>query len=113
MDPASNPSIEEQAIDRIHRIGQTRKVTVKRFIMENTVEERILAARRQLVQQHTSTGVAATWDDDRPQKRLRLENDEQTLDDRTLQRLKDLEFLMGCSTSDSSPTDEPDTTSSS
>eukprot|EP01130_Rhizamoeba_saxonica_P018421 TRINITY_DN9210_c0_g1_i1.p1 TRINITY_DN9210_c0_g1~~TRINITY_DN9210_c0_g1_i1.p1 ORF type:complete len:829 (-),score=168.41 TRINITY_DN9210_c0_g1_i1:45-2531(-) len=43
MDPWWNPATEEQAIDRVHRIGQTRPVIVTRFIIKETVEERILA----------------------------------------------------------------------
>lgn len=42
LDPWWNPATEDQAIDRVHRIGQTREVIVYRFIMEGTVEERIL-----------------------------------------------------------------------
>jgi SNF2 family DNA or RNA helicase len=42
MDPWWNPSTEEQAIDRCHRIGQSRPVSVKRFIIQNSIEERIL-----------------------------------------------------------------------
>ncbi|KAK9816469.1 hypothetical protein WJX72_000674 [[Myrmecia] bisecta] len=38
-----NPTVEEQAIDRAHRIGQTRAVHVTRITIEGTVEERILA----------------------------------------------------------------------
>ncbi|MCI39197.1 SWI/SNF-related matrix-associated actin-dependent regulator of chromatin subfamily A member 3-like 3-like, partial [Trifolium medium] len=34
MDPWWNPAVEEQAIMRIHRIGQKRKVTVRRFIVK-------------------------------------------------------------------------------
>ncbi|KAI9119631.1 hypothetical protein K1719_009507 [Acacia pycnantha] len=34
MDPWWNPAVEEQAIMRIHRIGQKRTVQVKRFIVE-------------------------------------------------------------------------------
>jgi len=36
-----NPAIEEQAIDRVHLIGQSREVRVFRFKMMSTVEERI------------------------------------------------------------------------
>lgn len=36
------PAIEDQAVDRVHRLGQTRPTTVWRLIMENTVEERVL-----------------------------------------------------------------------
>ncbi|TLD30553.1 hypothetical protein PspLS_02819 [Pyricularia sp. CBS 133598] len=36
------PAIEDQAIDRVHRLGQTRPTTVWRLVMEGTVEERVL-----------------------------------------------------------------------
>ncbi|ANB15029.1 DNA helicase RAD5 [Sugiyamaella lignohabitans] len=42
MDPWWSYAIESQAIDRIHRMGQTSEVTVVRYIMEGTVEERML-----------------------------------------------------------------------
>ncbi|CAA7048376.1 unnamed protein product [Microthlaspi erraticum] len=37
-----NPTTEDQAIDRAHRIGQTRPVTVTRMTIKDTVEDRIL-----------------------------------------------------------------------
>ncbi|ODM22578.1 hypothetical protein SI65_00167 [Aspergillus cristatus] len=42
FDPFWNPYIEEQAIDRAHRIGQQREVQVHRILVEKTVEDRIL-----------------------------------------------------------------------
>lgn len=36
------PAIEDQAVDRVHRLGQTRNTTVWRLVMEGTVEERVL-----------------------------------------------------------------------
>src|SRR5699024_3958797 len=36
-----NPTIDSHAIDRAHRLGQTRQVTVYRLITRNTIEERI------------------------------------------------------------------------
>jgi len=36
-----NPAVEDQAINRAHRIGQKHPVTVTRFTMENTIEKRI------------------------------------------------------------------------
>ena len=41
-DPWWSPSIEDQAIDRIHRIGQENNVKVVRFIMEGSIEEKML-----------------------------------------------------------------------
>lgn len=38
-----NPTTEDQAIDRAHRIGQTRTVTVSRLTVKDTVEDRILS----------------------------------------------------------------------
>ncbi|XP_049414536.1 DNA repair protein RAD16-like [Solanum stenotomum] len=42
MDPWWNPAVEQQAQDRIHRIGQYKPVKVVRFMMENTIEENII-----------------------------------------------------------------------
>ncbi|CAN6481877.1 unnamed protein product [Victoria cruziana] len=42
-----NPTTEDQAIDRAHRIGQTRPVTVSRLTIENTIEDRILALQEE------------------------------------------------------------------
>lgn len=42
FDPFWNPYIEEQAIDRAHRIGQRREVQIHRILVEQTVEDRIL-----------------------------------------------------------------------
>lgn len=41
IDPWWNPAVEEQAINRTHRIGQDKKVMVYRFISSDTVEEKI------------------------------------------------------------------------
>jgi superfamily II DNA or RNA helicase/HJR/Mrr/RecB family endonuclease len=37
-----NPAVEDQAVKRVHRIGQTHKVFIRRFYCKNTIEERIL-----------------------------------------------------------------------
>jgi superfamily II DNA or RNA helicase len=41
LDPWWNPAVETQAIDRAHRVGQTRRVFAYRLICEDTVEEKI------------------------------------------------------------------------
>src|SRR5262245_11270113 len=43
LDPWWNPAVESQAIDRAHRIGQTRQVFAYRIIARDTVEEKVLA----------------------------------------------------------------------
>lgn len=37
--PRRNPTLEEQALARIHRLGQTREVTTVRFYIRNSFEE--------------------------------------------------------------------------
>jgi superfamily II DNA or RNA helicase len=45
LDPWWNPAAEEQAIDRTHRIGQTRNVMVYRLIAKDTIEEKVMALK--------------------------------------------------------------------
>lgn len=46
IDPWWNPFVELQAIDRAHRIGQTQKVVVYKFITKNSVEEKMMALQK-------------------------------------------------------------------
>lgn len=46
LDPWWNPAVEAQAVDRAHRIGQTRRVFAYRLIARDTVEEKILELQR-------------------------------------------------------------------
>jgi SNF2 family DNA or RNA helicase len=46
LDPWWNPAVEAQAVDRAHRIGQTRPVLATRLIARDTVEERVLDLQR-------------------------------------------------------------------
>ncbi|WP_313516072.1 DEAD/DEAH box helicase [Sphingobacterium sp.] len=43
LDPWWNPAVEQQAIDRSHRIGQTKNVFIYKFIAKDSIEEKILA----------------------------------------------------------------------
>ena len=74
-----NPTVEEQAIDRAHRIGQTREVHVVRFTVRGTVEDRILA-----LQDRKRAMVSAAFGED---------NDGCV--QRTQLTLEDLVFLFG------------------
>lgn len=65
MDPWWSPSMEDQAIDRIHRIGQTNNVKVIRLIVENSIEEKML----QIQERKRTIGEAVDADEDERRKR--------------------------------------------
>ncbi|CAN3361744.1 DNA repair protein Rad5p [Diutina catenulata] len=67
MDPWWSPSIEDQAIDRIHRIGQNETVKVVRFIMENSIEQKMLKIQER--KKHLGEAVGA----EEEQKQRRIE----------------------------------------
>ena len=61
LDPFWNPYIEEQAIDRAHRIGQLKPVRVHRILVPDTVEDRILALqekKRDLIESALDEGAS-------------------------------------------------------
>jgi len=66
-----NPAIEDQAINRAHRLGQKETVFVTRFIAQGTIEGRIaeiLEKKRQLFAEMLGEGGSSpTWDDDAAQ----------------------------------------------
>ena len=68
IDPWWNPAVEEQAIDRVHRIGQKKEVTVLRFIMKGSVEERIL--QLQTKKKHLASAAMSKATDQRRQERV-------------------------------------------
>ena len=45
LDPWWNPATEAQAIDRVHRIGQTKSVIVYRLVAKDTIEEKVMALK--------------------------------------------------------------------
>lgn len=47
LDPWWNPAVENQAVDRVHRIGQDRRVFVYRMITQGTIEERIQLLKKE------------------------------------------------------------------
>jgi len=50
MDPWWNPATENQAIDRTHRIGQTRNVMVFRLVSSGTIEDKVMALKARKAQ---------------------------------------------------------------
>ena len=45
VDPWWNPAVESQAVDRAHRIGQNKTVSVYRLVTEDSVEQKIMALK--------------------------------------------------------------------
>lgn len=41
LEPAMDPAIEQQAVARVHRIGQEKEVVITRLLMVDTVEEEV------------------------------------------------------------------------
>ena len=70
LDPWWNPAAEAQAVDRTHRIGQTRPVTVYRLIASGTIEEKVLA----LQQRKARLFRAVVGDDDALARALTAED---------------------------------------
>jgi SNF2 family DNA or RNA helicase len=63
LDPWWNPAVEEQAIDRTHRIGQDKPVMVYRLISADTVEQKVVALqqrKRDLFARVVDGGAAAS-----------------------------------------------------
>ena len=59
LDPWWNASVEEQACDRVHRLGQTRPVHITRFVVKHTVEQKLIAvqeAKRKLANSVLAAG---------------------------------------------------------
>lgn len=46
VDPWWNPAVENQAIDRVYRIGQTKKVIAVRLICKNSIEEKMMTIQQ-------------------------------------------------------------------
>ena len=64
LDPWWNPATEAQAVDRAHRIGQTKSVMVYRLVAKGTIEEKVMAlkaAKQEL--------FGSIFDDDGPVRR--------------------------------------------
>jgi superfamily II DNA or RNA helicase len=53
LDPWWNPATEAQAVDRTHRIGQTRPVMVYRLVSRDTIEEKVMALKARKAQLFT------------------------------------------------------------
>lgn len=71
MEPWWNPGVEEQAMDRVHRIGQQQEVKVVRLIVRDSIEERILELQEKKMK---LVSGAFRRKGDEEQKRMRIED---------------------------------------
>ncbi|XP_067339218.1 chromatin-remodeling ATPase INO80 isoform X4 [Channa argus] len=93
-----NPTVDQQAMDRAHRLGQTKQVTVYRLICQGTIEERILqrAKEKSEIQRVVISGgnfkpdtlkpkevVSLLLDDDELEKKLRQRQEEKRQQEET------------------------------
>ncbi|NWX42304.1 INO80 ATPase, partial [Steatornis caripensis] len=88
-----NPTVDQQAMDRAHRLGQTKQVTVYRLICKGTIEERILqrAKEKSEVGIKKSSGtrsyrnevVSLLLDDEELEKKLRQRQEEKRQQEET------------------------------
>ncbi|CEL53826.1 hypothetical protein RSOLAG1IB_06607 [Rhizoctonia solani AG-1 IB] len=70
MDPYWNPAVENQAVDRIHRLGQTKPVTTIKLIIENTIEARLLEVQKRKIELANMTLGVQLSKADQAQRRL-------------------------------------------
>ncbi|KAJ3592657.1 hypothetical protein NHX12_007784 [Muraenolepis orangiensis] len=58
-----NPALEDQACDRIYRVGQCKDVTIHRFVCEGTVEDKIstLQEKKKELAQKVLSGTGSTF----------------------------------------------------
>ena len=70
FDPWWNPAVENQATDRAHRIGQNKPVFVYKYIIENSIEEKI-----QKIQQNKAELAKALLSEEVSDNKLSLTDD--------------------------------------
>ncbi|KAI8092584.1 SNF2 family N-terminal domain-containing protein [Halteromyces radiatus] len=85
-----NPTVDQQAMDRAHRLGQTKQVTVYRLLTKNTIEERILmrAKQKDEIQKVVISGGEFKQVDFKPREIVSLLLDDEEMDSKLAQQLK-------------------------
>lgn len=71
LDPAWNPAAEDQCFDRCHRLGQTEDVIVTKFVVKDSVEERMLELQKKKRELMAGAFNTKSTAEDRRQQRIR------------------------------------------
>ncbi|XP_070577930.1 chromatin-remodeling ATPase INO80-like [Ptychodera flava] len=90
-----NPTVDQQAMDRAHRLGQTKQVTVYRLICKGTIEERILqrAKEKSEIQRMVISGGNFKPDQLKPKEVVSLLLDDDEIERKFLSRQEDRKKL--------------------
>jgi SNF2 family DNA or RNA helicase len=73
MEPQQNPAITLQAINRVHRVGQTKEVFIHHLVMVDSIEERIIAMTQSKLETSVADDEKALSSRGKDNYRLKLE----------------------------------------
>lgn len=90
-----NPTVDQQAMDRAHRLGQTKQVTVYRLICKGSIEERILQRAREKseIQKLVISGGNFKPDTLKPKEVVSLLLDDEEIEQKYRQRAEERKHL--------------------
>lgn len=90
-----NPTVDQQAMDRAHRLGQTKQVTVYRLICKGTIEERILQRAREKseIQRMVISGGNFKPDTLKPKEVVSLLLDDEEIELKYRQKTEERKFV--------------------
>ena len=74
LDPYWNPAVEQQGLDRIHRLGQKRPIVMTKFIMQRSIEEKLLELQKRKLELASQVGRRTDRRTDHDAKQQRTED---------------------------------------
>lgn len=74
-----NPTVDQQAMDRAHRLGQTKQVTVYRLICKGTIEERILQRAKEKSEVRIKKSPGTRSDRNSTRRRIQISKERKSI----------------------------------
>ena len=116
VEPLLNVGVEHQAINRVHRIGQTRETHVHRFLVEDTIEIEI-ANRAEKKSETKSSSLSSSSSSNKRQRNVSSSssnnnnnnNNNNSTEDHTRMRLSELKQLFGVQPGNTQDTEKKQT----